>query len=85
MDVGIIMFSGKNKKELTNELVDSVDLLIDGPFIELELDNDRILLVSKNKKLSFITNKYIDLETYFNNSKSLEEVTVEDYIFINGD
>ena len=48
MDLGIIMFSGKNKKELTNDLVDSVDLLIDGPFIESELDNDRILLGSKN-------------------------------------
>ena len=79
------MFSGKDKTELNSELVESVDLLIDGPFIENMIDNKRVLLGSKNKKLSFITNRYKEDEGYFNNSISIEEVTAEDYIFINGD
>lgn len=85
LDLGIIMFSGKNKNELDSELINSVDLLIDGPFIEDKIDNKRILLGSTNKNLSFITNRYKNHADYFNNSTSIEEVTVEDYIFINGD
>lgn len=85
LGLGIIMFSGKDKKFLDEELINSVDLLIDGPFIEEQIDNDRVLLGSKNKHLSFITNRYKKDEDYFYNSVSIEEVTAEDYIFINGD
>lgn len=85
LGLGIIMFSGKDKSELNSELVESVDLLIDGPFIEDKVDNKRVLLGSKNKNLSFISNRYKKDEAYFNNPISIEEVTVEDYIFINGD
>ncbi len=85
LGLGIIMFSGKNKSMLNKELVKSVDLLIDGPFIEDEKDTDRILLGSKNKHLSFISNRYKKNKGYFENKISLNEVTIEDYIFINGD
>ena len=85
LGLGIIMFSGKNKDELNPELVSSVDLLIDGPFIESKLDTNRVLLGSKNKNLTFITDRYITESDYFNNSVAIEEVTAEDYIFINGD
>ncbi len=85
LGLGIIMFSGKVKNELNSDLVNSVDLLIDGPFIESKIDNSRVLLGSTNKNLSFITNRYIGETEYFNNSVAIEEVTAEDYIFINGD
>lgn len=85
LGLGIIMFSGKNKNLLDKELIESVDLLIDGPFIEEQLDNNRILLGSMNKQLSFITDRYKIDENYFYNPISIEEVTAEDYIFINGD
>lgn len=85
LGLGIIMFSGKTKELLDPSLISSVDLLIEGPFIESEKDNERILLGSKNKKLSFITSRYIPYENYFYNKESVEEITVEDYIFINGD
>ena len=85
LGLGIIMFSGKDKSELNSKLVESVDLLIDGPFVENKIDNKRVLLGSKNKNLSFITNRYKKYEEYFNNPISIEEVTAEDYIFINGD
>lgn len=85
LGLGIIMFSGKDKSELNSKLVESVDLLIDGPFVENKIDNKRVLLGSKNKNLSFITNRYKKYEEYFNNPISIEEVTAEDIIFINGD
>ena len=85
LGLGIIMFSGKPKSLLNPDLVSSVDLLIDGPYIEEQKDNDRILIGSKNKNLSFITDRYKNYEDYFYNKNSIEEVTAEDYIFINGD
>ncbi len=85
LGLGIIMFSGKNVNCLDKALVDSVDLLIDGPFIENQIDESRLLLGSKNKKLIFITDRYKDEEKYFYNKISLNEVVVEDCIFINGD
>lgn len=85
LGLGIIMFSGKNVNSLDKTLVDSVDLLIDGPFIENQIDESRLLLGSKNKKLIFVTDRYKDEEKYFYNKISLNEVVVEDCIFINGD
>lgn len=83
--LGIIMFSGKQKGQLDPKLVESVDLLIDGPFVESQLDTNRVLLGSTNKNLTFITERYKAEADYFNNPISIEEITAEDYIFINGD
>lgn len=85
LGLGIIMFSGKEKSQLNQDLVDSVDLLIDGPFIKSKQDNKRVLLGSTNKSLNFITDRYVGEKEYFNNPTSIEEVTVDNYIFINGD
>lgn len=85
LNLGLIMFSGKYKKELKQELVNSVDLLIDGPFDITKKDEKRLLLGSTNKNLNFITDRYKSYENYFYNPKHLGEVTVEEYIFINGD
>ncbi len=85
LGLGIIMFSGKERSILDDELVDTVDLLIDGPFVAENIDNNRILLGSTNKKLSCITERYNDKLDYFNSPLSIEEVVAEDYIFINGD
>ncbi len=83
--LGIILFSGKTIDALDKDLVNTVDLLIDGPFIESQLDKERLLLGSKNKTLHFITDRYLKQESYFNSPISKEEVVAEDYIFINGD
>jgi anaerobic ribonucleoside-triphosphate reductase activating protein len=79
------MFSGKDKKHLNPDLIASVDLLIDGPYIESQKDETRILLGSKNKSLVFVTDRYVYQRYYFDNPTAIEEVTAEDYIFINGD
>ncbi len=85
LGLGIIMFSGMSKDFLNEDLVNSVDLLIDGPFIESLADNKRALIGSKNKALTFVTDRYKPYEGYFYNETAIEEVTAEDYIFINGD
>ena len=85
LGLGIIMFSGKKTDELDEKLVGSVDLLIDGPYIDSQHDDDRILIGSRNKSLCFITDRYKEEESYFYNKTAVEEITAEDFIFINGD
>ena len=71
--------------DLSENIFKYVDVLVDGPFIESLLDEKRVLLGSTNKNLTFITERYKDCADYFNNPVSIEEITAEDYIFINGD
>lgn len=85
LGLGIIMFSGKSADCLDKELVDSVDLLIDGPFVEEQIDENRLLLGSKNKNLIFVSDRYKSEEKYFYTNISRNEVVVDDAIFINGD
>ena len=76
----------KNKNELDSNLVSSVDLLIDGPYIDSKHDFKRLLLGSTNKRLNFITDRYKDKADYFENEVALEEINIEDgYLFVNGD
>lgn len=84
LGLGIIMFSGFDISKLEKKLVDTVDLLIDGPFVEELKDNERLLIGSTNKRLNFITNRYENEKKYFYNENSIEEVVIEDYIFFNG-
>lgn len=85
MGLGIIMFTGFDDTLINKELVESVDLLIAGPYIEELKDSDRLLIGSKNKRLNFISERYKNQESYFYNNKSIEEVVVDGYIFFNGD
>ena len=87
LGLGIIMFSGKQKDVLDKGLVSSVDLLIDGPFVQELLDEQRVLIGSKNKRLCFITERYRPCAQYFDNPVAIEEVALSEdgYIFVNGD
>ena len=85
LGLGVIMFSGKYKEHLNKDLVSSIDLLIEGPYIESQKDESRILLGSINKKLTFVTDRYSKYEDYFYNPVSLEEVTYEERIRFNSE
>ena len=85
-DLGTILFTGRQIESLSPRILQNVDLLIDGPFIQAQLDEDRVLLGSKNKQLHFLTNRYQGHEGYFYNPIAIEEVALgAEYIFINGD
>lgn len=85
LGLGIIMFSGKYKDDINPDVVASVDLLIDGPFISSQIDNQRLLVGSKNKNLTLVTDRYKDDLSYYDTDVAKEEITAEEYIFINGD
>ena len=86
MGFGIILFSGRTYESINDDVKNNVDLLIDGPFVEAQIDHERALLGSKNKGLHFVTNRYLKQEGYFHNPVAIEEIALgTDYIFINGD
>lgn len=85
MGLGIIMFSGKYKEQLDPTLVQTVDLLLDGPYEYKKHDDNRFLIGSTNKRITPITDRYKDTLDYFSQNISFEEVEVSDSIFINGD
>ncbi len=86
MNLGILLFSGREFDRISDGIKTNVDLLIDGPFIQEQIDHDRVLLGSKNKGLHFVTDRYQEQKGYFNNPIAIGEVTLGvDYLFINGD
>lgn len=85
MGLGIILFSGKYRQQLSPELVQSVDLLLDGPYEYKNHDDNRFLIGSTNKRITPITDRYKDKLDYFESDISYEEIEVSDSIFINGD
>ena len=85
LGLGIIMFTGHYKEELPEKLVNSVDLLLEGPYDSANPDSRRLLIGSTNKRITPITNRYSGCLDYFDTPIHKEEIDVGDNIFINGD
>lgn len=86
LGIGTIMFSGHYIEELPSELVNSMDMILDGPFVLEELETERRLLGSKNQRISLVTNRYKEYINWFFDKKELiEEINLSDVIEINGD
>jgi len=67
-------------------LVSSVDLIIDGQFIESKIDKQRNLVGSTNQTFNHISNRYINDMDWFNVKRDLKvDVNVSDDFLITGD
>jgi anaerobic ribonucleoside-triphosphate reductase activating protein len=85
-DLGIILFTGYKIKQLKKQLIDSVDLIIDGQFIEKKLDNNRNLVGSTNQTFNHISNRYINDMDWFMKKRDLQvDVNVSGELLITGD
>lgn len=51
INLGTIMFSGHYLKELSKELINTMDIIIDGPFIASKLDNPEVHITKIGKFL----------------------------------
>jgi anaerobic ribonucleoside-triphosphate reductase activating protein len=86
MGLGIILFTGRQMEELPKELVDIVDLIIDGDFEENNIDMERNLVGSKNQRLIFITDRYKELTDWFFVLRPKRgEINISDTLFLSGD
>ena len=87
MNLSVVCFTGNkidNLKEKYNSILENIDLLIDGEFIEEEKDYSRPWVGSKNQNYHFLSNKFNKkiLDEY----KNKIEVNIQKNgtIFING-
>ncbi|MDR1654345.1 MAG: radical SAM protein [Prevotellaceae bacterium] len=84
--LGVILFTGKQYEELPQELIGSVDLIIDGGFEKDNPDNERNLIGSKNQRIICVTDRYRDsLDWFYVPRPKREEINVTENLVITGD
>jgi len=83
--LGIIMFTGRKFGKLDSNLLQYLDIVVDGEFEENNLDDSRNLIGSKNQRIYVISNRYKDSLGYYESSKSVYDINILDQcIVING-
>lgn len=86
LNIGTILFTGKDYDELDDELKKSVDLVIDGSFVAEQIDNERNLIGSRNQHLVFCSERYKEDMDWFSLPREKRvEINLGKKVFINGD
>ena len=86
VDLGVILFTGYKIKQLKEALISSVDLIIDGQFIESKVDKQRNLVGSTNQTFNHVSNRYVYDMDWFNVKRDFKvDVNVSDDFLITGD
>ena len=87
-NIGTILFTGKKIEMLDNDLINNLDLVLDGKFEVSLSDTKRNLIGSENQNIYFLTNRYEKDEKWFfeKREKKIEiNIMKENSIFISGD
>lgn len=86
-ELGIILFTGKLFNQLSLELVNEVDAVIDGEFQFDNIETERNMIGSKNQRIHLISNRYTDDLNWFNEvrDKKIEMNFGEGNFFVSGD
>ena len=84
--LGVILFTGKTVETLDNLLINQVDLIIDGRFDENQIDESRNLIGSKNQRLHFVTDRYINNKGWFFDVREKQvEINLSTNALVTGD
>lgn len=89
--LSILVFTGyllDELKQMHNTDVDLLlkytDILVDGPYIQEQYDNERDWIGSKNQRVFFLSNAYEKGIEYQNNQHQMEVLVSEQDILVNG-
>jgi len=86
MDIGTIMYTGHYARDLSDDLINSMDLVIDGPFLVEKADKERKIIGSTNQRIIVITERYrSNTVWYIENSRHKTEFNASDFLYVNGD
>lgn len=87
----VLVFTGYTLEELrsaddndVNDLIDNIDLLVDGPYVQELYDTERDWIGSKNQRLHFLTDKYKPGIEKCNNKHSVEFIVDDNEVQVNG-
>lgn len=86
--LGIILFTGYEMSELSDELLAYVDIIIDGKFDINNIDNMRNLVGSTNQRIHYLSERYSDVSQWFENGreKRIEiNLNLSSDLFVSGD
>jgi len=84
--LGVILLTGKQVEELSENLVSATDLIIDGGFDCNKPDNARNLIGSTNQRLIYITERYKPFEDWFYSYREKRmEINISDQLLMTGD
>ena len=86
LGLGVISFTGRNYDDVRN-LLEGVDMVLDGKFDAKEKETNRRLLGSSNQRILCLTDRYKDDISWFDINKNGKavEVNLSDRIVFNGD
>ena len=83
-DIGVIIYTGFEYKEIKdNKLLEYVDILIDGKYIE-ELNNGVAYRGSSNQNVTFLTDRYKQFKNIYNSYNRKVEIRVNSRVEIIG-
>lgn len=86
LGLGVLLFTGRVLEELPEELINNVDLIIDGQFEKDNIENERNLIGSKNQRLICISDRYKNsLDWFYSIRPKKVEMNVSEMIFTTGD
>jgi len=71
LGMGVILFTGRLVEELPSDLLDAVDLVIDGHYDEFRKDHIRNSIGSINQRMVHITGRYKDMEAWYRSSRPM--------------
>ena len=69
LGLGVILFSGRLKKQIDPTLLSHVDLLVDGMYIAKLRDSERNMIGSTNQIIHVLTPRYVDQLAWFKNHR----------------
>ena len=89
--LSVLLFTGFVYSDLINmknphvdKLLSYVDILVDGPYVEEEYDDERDWIGSKNQKVYFLTDRYKSGIEYEKHEHSMELLVSDKKCIING-
>lgn len=91
INLSVLVFTGYLYQDLinmnnkyVNKLISNTDLLVDGPFIEEEYDEERYFVGSTNQKIYFLSERYKPGIEFIKKERTMEVLISEKNILVNG-
>lgn len=86
LGLGILMFTGRDVEDLQKDLIEHLDLVIDGRFEVEDRDYERNLIGSHNQRIINLSGRYADHIDWFTKTRSdyIEVDILDDSFITNG-
>lgn len=87
LDLGIILFTGKQLSDVESNVQSFCDIIVDGKFDINQIETERNLVGSKNQTIHYLTDRYVNCKDWFDvkRTKRARVDIVDDSLIISGD